>query len=1211
MFLPANTWKTYTHSKDSKTAIAIKKDIPHFFLSNHSTEHYCCLITYTPLNGPILFISAYTPPSTPDPHLSNLTNEITAIQGKISQICLAADTNAHSALWGYPSSDWKARKWEEFLLQHKLNVLDSDAKYTFCNSRNFTSRIDITAITQGLVNHSQYKIDNIETTLSDHSYIHTTFKSIEMPPKIIQNFQKVNWPNFRQNLQSTLNEALPAADDMPLESIHLIDKAINSITTITREAIDATIPKFTITELKNKWWTTELTECKKTLKRMKRKKDNQYPQQKEKYQQLILKSKTEAWRNFLEQTQTQNDAFIRHKILNKYTPWKTLEPIQTATGFTTSPTETARAVLKNIFPSDDSTEDNDFHKEIRTSTSKALEGLEGITIDPFDKPEIYTIINNLKTRKAPGIDQIPSIVIKECQDIYEPYLRKIYNRCLELSYFPTAWKQGKITLLPKPGQSSPQTHKSYRPITLLPNFGKIFEKLLLRRLEGLDYHEKWMSVHQYGFQKGQNTTNAILNITSQLHSAFKKRQETLGIFLDIAGAFDSTWHPAIIFQLIQRKCPLYLTKIINSFISNRTATIDTANGTASTSLQRSCPQGSPLSPFLFNLVVDSLLSKINSNSFAFAQAYADDVAILIHGNNRKELQRRANSLLNEVHKWSQEWKMIFNAKKSEAVIFSKLKQNRQQVKLNLNEEEIVLKDNAKYLGVILDCRLTFKKHLEATAARAKKFLHALQNASTHQWGIKPSDMRTIYSLAIEPILTYACAAWISALKRKYAIAILRSVQRQAAISITGCLRSTSTDALLILANLTPIHLRIQALCVNSYVKLHNYINFLPLHNIHSYIQCHNQSEQHLSSLQTSQQLCKDMNINPNLLRKQAHPYNLHLPPPSEAHNAVSIEERQQAIQRAMETAADENTEIIYTDASKLGEGHTGSAAVRQTQSGYETIFQLKYTENTSVFCGELLALDNSLDYVLHNSTNNSIKIFSDSLSNLTTIPKASTNPDTTSVQNKIKNITNRGQQITLHWVPGHHGIPGNEAADSAAKEASTMIAPPQEQPPSLTQIKNITKEEMKKIWQSQWDSSSKGRILYHELPKVQTKELWNLLSSENKRDSSLIAQLLTGHIPLNAHLHRINRSTSPLCPHCNTTETTQHFIYNCDGNLDLQTAIEQATMDSTDPSATSLLKILQIEDIRKHILASLRTRLKTPNNNLPTTQSGNIHPART
>ena len=283
----------------------------------------------------------------------------------------------------------------------------------------------------------------------------------------------------------------------------------------------------------------------------------------------------------------------------------------------------------------------------------------------------------------------------------------------------------------------------------------------------------------------------------------------------------------------------------------------------------------------------------------------------------------------------------------------------------------------------------------------------------------------------------------------------------------------------------------------------------------------------------------------------------------------------------------------------MGEGYTGSAAVIQTQTGFKTIFQLKFTESTSVYSGELLAIDTTLDYILKNITKKSIHIFTDSLSNLLSISKDNTSPDTISIQAKIKEITNKGQVLKLHWVPGHKGIPGNEAADTAAKEATKISAPPQEQPHSLTQAKATIKKGMKQEWQRLWTNSTKGRHLFNEMPIIGSQDCWNLLASVSKRDGALISQLLSGHIPLNAHLHRINISESPLCPHCDTDETPHHFIFNCEGNPDLQTLIEEASTDPSDTNTITLLKLLQTEDTRNHILASLRARLKRQNSPAP------------
>ena len=170
--------------------------------------------------------------------------------------------------------------------------------------------------------------------------------------------------------------------------------------------------------------------------------------------------------------------------------------------------------------------------------------LNNISINHED---IVKIIRNLNTAKAHGWDGISIRMIKMCEQTITIPLIIIFKKALLTGIYPDNWKRGNIVPVHK--KESKNFVKNYRPISLLPICGKIFEKLIYNALFQFLKSNELLAKSQSGFLPGDSCILQLLSITHEIYKSFDCNLETRGLFLDISKAFDRVWHQGLLFKL--------------------------------------------------------------------------------------------------------------------------------------------------------------------------------------------------------------------------------------------------------------------------------------------------------------------------------------------------------------------------------------------------------------------------------------------------------------------------------------------------------------------------------------------------------------------------------------------------------------------------------------------------------------------------------------
>ena len=232
---------------------------------------------------------------------------------------------------------------------------------------------------------------------------------------------------------------------------------------------------------------------------------------------------------------------------------------------------------------------------IFTPISRSI--LDTVTID---QRLILDIIKNINVNKAHGPDDISGRMIELCGVNITVPLSIIFNNILTTGIFPILWKSANVTPVFK--KESKQLVKNYRPISLLPLFAKVFERILFLRMYNHFIVNDLITNNQSGFRPGDSVTNQLIFLVDKIHSSLDINLNIWYVFLDMTKAFDKVWHRGPLFKLEQNGIRGKLLDLLRSYLVNRRQRV-VINGYESEwgEIESGVPQGLVLGPLLFNL----------------------------------------------------------------------------------------------------------------------------------------------------------------------------------------------------------------------------------------------------------------------------------------------------------------------------------------------------------------------------------------------------------------------------------------------------------------------------------------------------------------------------------------------------------------------------------------------------------------------------------
>jgi len=243
---------------------------------------------------------------------------------------------------------------------------------------------------------------------------------------------------------------------------------------------------------------------------------------------------------------------------------------------------------------------------------------------------------------APGLDQFDYRLIRALPIPIRSVLLDIYNELYEGGLFPVSWRDSLVIFVPKPNGSG------LRSIALMSCFLKLLEKMIYRRLSWLIETQFLLPEFQAGFRSSRSCADNLITWTNRIQQGFLGRASTVAAFLDIAGAFDNVIPSILVADLRECGFPARLCKFIENLLSERRI-FSTINGVIQDPLttHKGTPQGSILSPILFNLYLRKIASVLHSDTRILQ--YADDVVLFSNLQNVSDSRESLIESLESLH----------------------------------------------------------------------------------------------------------------------------------------------------------------------------------------------------------------------------------------------------------------------------------------------------------------------------------------------------------------------------------------------------------------------------------------------------------------------------------------------------------------------------------------------------------------------------------
>jgi ribonuclease HI len=640
---------------------------------------------------------------------------------------------------------------------------------------------------------------------------------------------------------------------------------------------------------------------------------------------------------------------------------------------------------------------------------------------------------------AAGLDTIHYQLLTHLPEKSLLVLLNAFNHIWITGLFPPSWRQAVIVPIPKPGKD-PSDPGNYRPIALTSCLCKTMERLVNARLVWHLESQGLITDLQCGFRQFRSTTDHLVRFESFIRDAFINKQHVYAIFFDLEKAYDTTWKYGIMSDLLNMGFKGHLPIFIQNFLSNRSFHVRVGS-TLSDSFEQEMgvPQGSILSPVLFSIKINNIVKAVKDDSEC--SLFVDDFALCARGRGLASLERRLQLCVDRIQGWVSLNGFKFSPSKTVCVHFTNQTKFFPEPSLSIAGVPIKVAEEAKFLGVIFDKRLTFRNHINYLRTSCQKALDVLRVVGRTDWGADRIVLLRLYRALVRSKLDYGSVVYGSA--SKSVLQRLNTIHHQGLRICLGAFRTSPVPSLYAEAGEPSLKLRRIRLMLSYVLKLKAHPDnpaydcvfkppFAEIYDTHpgAVRPLSFRVRPHLQAAGL------DLDSVSESLQHITPPWLLPVPDvllDLTAHKKDSTPPAiyQQSLNELLSSFPGYCR--IYTDGSKSEDGRVAAAAVSSRHP--RRSFKHRLPDHSSVFSAELQAVLLALRHAYRSRERNFL-ILSDSLSALQALQGAGTDhPLLVQIRELYADLMKEYYDIIFIWVPGHVGIEGNRIADSAANDA--------------------------------------------------------------------------------------------------------------------------------------------------------------------------------
>jgi hypothetical protein len=689
-------------------------------------------------------LSVYSPPSesVPLPFFHQYRTANTIIVG---------DFNAHSPRWNCARTNRDGRLLERYA---------DDAELCVCYPSHATSKLSSNRLDIAFVSDSDWKSSVYFNGTSNHWpvlfespwatkatgffrdtrwLVYNRFLSLIFPyiNSLVYNFENVYFAEFFTHL---------------LSAVHIRTTRYISYSYYRRSLPPAILEQIKLFhQIRNRYYKTKTITA--TLL---------YVEKRHELHSLIRTHRLHQWHSFLSKHQPTESAFWR---FSKRYFRKSTVPFQgltTDTGIQRNPADILPRLYhhyKNHFLHPRFDYHNSHFAAVLNEYNSICDSMRISNIRPlhttFD--EVREALSTLQPKVSFDLHNNSNIMLKRLPLDFISILTILFNSFLLNSCFPDFFKNAKIICLSK--TTSFPSVDDIRPISLLCVLGKLFERIISRKLKCWMHASAIIPPEQSGFQPQLRLATRVLTLTESHRAALSSNRPILTFYLDFKSAFDKISHFALLVKLHRQDIPTPLLLFFFSWLQHRTAQLSFGNiFSAKFNLEWGLPQGSALSPDLYILFISDLISLFSQYDVNF---YADDGAIVIVAPFGMSFQDslhwlidKGQLVLNSLSIYCKQWLIDLNPTKT-VYQLSGSQINIPDLPFSYDGYRILRIKHFRYLGYDLNTRASFGTFLTQLLHNIRSRTPMLKTLFRYENRIAVQLRRQIFYSFIFPYFVWA------------------------------------------------------------------------------------------------------------------------------------------------------------------------------------------------------------------------------------------------------------------------------------------------------------------------------------------------------------------------------------------------------------------------------------------------------------------------